>query len=201
MAITSSGTLCKHQSSASRHRCRVCAVVSLAALLLLAVVAAVLALHPRPAVPTLEALRLASISLSPTGASLNATLDADLAIRNPSPVAAFTHDAGCAEVYYRGALVADADLPPGRVGAGGTEAMTVRFTVLADSLAASAAQLYGDLVGAGDVPLTVRTAVPGKATVLGMLRRRVVVVTVCDVAVSVRAPGAQTSSCRYRTKL
>lgn len=149
-----------------------------------------LALHPRPAVPTPEGLRLASISLSPPGASLslNATVEADLAIRNPSPVAAFTHDAGLAEVYYRGALAADADLPPGCVGAAATEAMTVRFAVLADRLAVSAAQLYGDLVGAGDVPLTVRTAVPGT------------VVTVCDVAVSVGAPGAQTSSCRYRTK-
>ncbi|CAN6338044.1 unnamed protein product [Urochloa humidicola] len=207
MATTSSssGTLCKHHSAAttaSRRRCRVCAAVSLAALLLLlAVVAAVLALRPRPAVATLEALRLASISVSPGGPSLNATLDADLAIRNPSPVAAFAHDAGRAEVYYRGALAADADLPPGRVGAGGTEAMAVRLTVLADRLAARAPQLYGDLVGAGDVPLTVRTAVPGTATVLGVLRRRVVVVTVCDVAVSVGAPGAQTSSCRYRTKL
>ncbi|RLM98830.1 uncharacterized protein C2845_PM06G25750 [Panicum miliaceum] len=204
MATTSSGTLCKHHNAvsvASRQRCRVCTVVSIAALLLLAVVAAVLALRPRPAVATLEALRLASISVSPTGPSMNATVDVNLAIHNPSPVAAFAHVAGHAEVYYHGALAAFAELPPGRVGAGGTEAMTVRFTVLADRLAARTPQLYGDIIGAGDVPLTVRTALPGTATVLGFLRHRVVVSTVGDVAVSVRAQGGQTSSCRYRTKL
>ncbi|KAL6593202.1 hypothetical protein ACP70R_049086 [Stipagrostis hirtigluma subsp. patula] len=208
MATTSSGALCKHHSAAAvaRRRLRICAVVTLVALLLLVVAATVLALvalRPRTAAAaTLEALRLTSLSFSPIGPSLlNATIDADLAVRNPSTVAAFAHAAGRAEVYYRGALAADAELPPGRVAAGGTEAVTVRLTVLADRLAARAPQLYGDVVGAGDVPLTVRTAVPGTVTVLGVLRRRVVVITVCDVAVSVRAPGTQTSSCRYRTKL
>ncbi|KAL6624595.1 hypothetical protein ACP70R_031916 [Stipagrostis hirtigluma subsp. patula] len=209
MATTSSGALCKHHSAAAvaRRHLRICAVVTLVALLLLVVAAAVLALvalRPRTAAAaTLEALRLTSLSFSPIGPSclLNATIDADLAVRNPSTVAAFAHAAGRAEVYYRGALAADAELPPGRVAAGGTEAVTVRLTVLADRLAARAPQLYGDVVGAGDVPLTVRTAVPGTVTVLGVLRRRVVVITVCDVAVSVRAPGTQTSSCRYRTKL
>ncbi|XP_062230293.1 uncharacterized protein LOC133928011 [Phragmites australis] len=209
MATTSSGTLCKHHSAAavSSRRClRVCAVVSVAALLLLGVAAAVLAittLRPRATAATLEGLRLASLSLSPGPGtpSLNATIDADLAIRNPYPVAAFAHDAGRVEVYYRGALAADADLPPGRVGAGGTEQVTVRLTVVADQLAAHAPQLYGDVVGTKDVPLIVRMAVPGTVTVLGVLRRRVVVVIVCDLAVSVQAPGTQTSSCRYRTKL
>ncbi|KAG2620191.1 hypothetical protein PVAP13_3NG158701 [Panicum virgatum] len=78
---------------------------------------------------------------------------------------------------------------PGRVGADGTEAMTVWFTVLAYRLAVRTPQLYGDSIGRGDVPLTVRTAVPGTATVLGFLRHRVVIITVCDVAVSLRAQG------------
>lgn len=204
-AASSSGSLHKHHSAAvaaSRCRLRVCVVVSLAALLLLAVAVAALALtalRPRPADATLSSLRFTSLSLSP-GLSFNVTLDAVLAIRNPSPVAAFAHAAGRAEVYYRGALAADADVPAGHVGRGGAESVTVRLTVLADRLAGYAPQLYGDVVGAGDVPLTVRTIVPGTVTVLSVLRRHVVVLTVCDVAVSVRRPGAQSSSCRYRTK-
>ena len=116
-------------------------------------------------------------------------------------MAAFAHNTGRAVVYFHGAWATDAELPPGRVGADGTEAMTVWFTVLAYRLAARTLQLYGDSIGRGDVPLTVRTAVPGTATVLGFLRHRVVIITVCDVAVSVRAQGAKTSSCRYCTKL
>ena len=82
------------------------------------------------------------------------------------------HDAGCAKVYYHGALATDADLPPVRIGAGGIEDVTVRLTVLTDTLAVHAPQLYGDMVGAGDVPLTVRMVVPGKVTVFGVLRHR-----------------------------
>lgn len=111
-------------------------------------------------------------------------------------MAAFAHNTGRAVVYFHGAWATDAELPAGRVGADGTE-----FTVLAYRLAARTLQLYGDSIGRGDVPLTVRTAVPGTATVLGFLRHRVVIITVCDVAVSVRAQGAKTSSCRYCTKL
>jgi hypothetical protein len=151
----------------------------------------------KPAVATaatLEGLRLTSLSVSRGGRevetppSLRATHDADLAVRNPSPVAAFAHDAGRVEVY-RGALAADTNLRPGRVGAGGTEAITVRLTVLAD------------LVGAGGVPFIVRTVVPGEVTVLGVLKHCVVVTTACDVVMSVRSLGTETSSCRFRTKL
>ncbi|KAK3139115.1 hypothetical protein QOZ80_5AG0377970 [Eleusine coracana subsp. coracana] len=208
------GTPCKHHSPAaiaSRRRCRVCAAVSLALLFLLTVAVAMLvltALRPRATSSTLEGLRLVSLSLYPGAGgppssdtpapSLNATFDADLSIRNPSSLAAFAHDAGGrAEAYYRGAIAAEAGLPAGRVGPGGAEAVTVRLTVLA----ARAPQLYADLVGAGDVPLVVRTVVPGKATVFGVFRRRVVVTTVCNVVISVRSMGVETSSCRYWTKL
>ncbi|VAH84770.1 unnamed protein product [Triticum turgidum subsp. durum] len=195
---------CDHHSAASRRRLRVCFIVSLAVLLLLVVAVAVLAitaLRPHPADTTISTIRLTSVSLSPSRLSLNVTLDVVLSIRNPSPVASFTHDAGRAEVYYHGTLAADANVPPGRISAGSTNVVTVRLTVLADRLAGYAPQLYGDLLGgAGDVSLTVRTTVPGTVTVLGLLRHHAVVLTVCDVVVKVRRPGAQSSSCQYRTK-
>ncbi|EMS54710.1 hypothetical protein TRIUR3_09685 [Triticum urartu] len=197
---------CEHRSAsaaASCRRLRVFVVISLAVLLLLAVAVAVLAitaLSPHPADTTISTIRLTSVSLSP-GLFLNVTLDVVLSIRNPSPVASFAHDAGRAEVYYHGTLAADANVPPGRIGAGSTNVVTVRLTVLADRLAGYAPQLYGDVLGgAGDVSLTVRTTVPGTVTVLGLLRHHAVVLTVCNVVVSVRRPGAQSSSCKYRTK-
>ncbi|KAF7032904.1 hypothetical protein CFC21_044036 [Triticum aestivum] len=197
---------CDHHSAAaaaSRRRLRVCFIISIAVHLLLAVVVAVLAitaLRPHPADTTISTIRLTSVSLSP-GLFLNVTLDVVLSIRNPSPVASFAHDAGRAEVYYHGALAADANMPPGRIGAGSTNVVTVRLTVLADRLAGYAPQLYGDVLGgAGDVSLTVRTTVPGTVTVLGLLRHHAVVLTVCDVVVSMRRPGTQSSSCQYRTK-
>ncbi|KAM3335510.1 hypothetical protein ACQJBY_029789 [Aegilops geniculata] len=197
---------CDHHSAAaaaSRRRLRVCFIISLAVLLLLAVAVAVLAitaLRPHPADTTISTIRLTSVSLSPR-LSLNVTLDVVLSIHNPSPIASFAHGAGRAEVYYYGALAADANVPPGRIGAGGTNVVTVRLTVLADRLAGYAPQMYGDMFGgAGDVSLTVRTTVPGTVTVLGLLRHHAVVLTVCDVVVSVRRPGAQSSSCQYRTK-
>ncbi|XP_040379870.1 uncharacterized protein LOC121054427 [Oryza brachyantha] len=182
---SSAGTVCKHHGASSAstlRRLRVCVVVSVAALLLFTAVAATVlafaAARPRPADAAVTALRLASLSVSP-GGSLNATLDAVLAVRNPSPVAAFAHAAGRAEVYYRGALAADADVPPGRVAARGEEALSVRLTVRADRLAGRAAELFGDVAGAGDVALTVRTTMLGTVTVLGVLRHSVVVITAC----------------------
>ena len=195
-------TACKHHKAARRRR--LCVYASLVLLLLLAAAVAALAitaLRPHPADTTISAIRLTSVSLSPGSLSLNVTLDAVLSIRNPSPVASFAHGTGLAQVYYRGALAADADVPPGRVGAGGAETVAVRITVLADRIASYAPQMYGDVVGgAGDVPLTVRTTVPGTVTVLGLLRHHADVITVCDVTVSVRRAGEQSSSCRYRTK-
>ncbi|KAI5002427.1 hypothetical protein ZWY2020_027077 [Hordeum vulgare] len=198
---------CDHGSAAataSRRRLRVFVVVSLALLLLLTMAFAVLAitaLRRHPADTTISTIRLTSVSLSPGRLSLNVTLDVVLTIRNPSPVASFAHDAGLAEVYYHGVLAADATVPPGSIGAGGTNVVTIRLTVLADRLAGYAPQLYGDVLGgAGDVSLAVRTTVPGTVTVLGLLRHHAVVLTVCDVVVSVRRPGAQSSSCQYRTK-
>ncbi|VAH68732.1 unnamed protein product [Triticum turgidum subsp. durum] len=192
---------CEHRSAsaaASRRRLRVFVVISLAVLLLLAV--AITVLRPHPADTTISTIRLTSVSLSP-GLFLNVTLDVVLSIRNPSPVASFAHDAGRAEVYYHGSLAADANVPPGRIGAGSTNVVTVRLTVLADRLAGYAPQLYGDVLGgAGDVLLTVRTTVQGTVTVLGLLRHHAVVLTVCNVVVSVRRPDAQSSSCKYRTK-
>ncbi|KAF7039937.1 hypothetical protein CFC21_049880 [Triticum aestivum] len=197
---------CDHRSAAaaaSRRRLRVCFIVSLAVLLLLAVAVAVLAitaLRPHPADTTISTIRLTSVSLSP-GLSLNVTLDVVLSIRNPGPVASFAHFWRRAEVYYHGALGADAIVPPGRIGAVGTSMGTVRLTVLADRLAGYAPQMYGNVAGSGgDVSLTVRTTVPGTVTVLGLLRHHAVVLTVCDVVVSVRRPGTQSSSCHYRTK-
>ncbi|XP_045090287.1 uncharacterized protein [Aegilops tauschii subsp. strangulata] len=196
-------TACDHHSAASRRRLRGCFIVSLAVLLLLTVAVAVLAitaLRPHPADTTISTIQLTSVSLSP-GHSLNVTLDVVLSIRNPSPIASFAHGAGHAEVYYHGALAADANVPPGRIGAGGTNVVTIRLTVLADRLALYAPQLYSDVLGgAGGVSLTVRTTVPGTVTVLGLLRHHAVVLTVCDVVVSVRRPGTQSSSCHYRTK-
>jgi hypothetical protein len=101
---------CDHHSAtaaASRRRLRICFVVALAVLLLLAVAAAIMALRPHPADTTISTIRLTSMTLSP-GLSLNATLDVVLSIRNPSLVASFTHDAGRAEVYYRGMVAAEA---------------------------------------------------------------------------------------------
>ncbi|VAH84726.1 unnamed protein product [Triticum turgidum subsp. durum] len=192
---------CDHRSAASRRRFRVCFLVSLAVLLAVAVVVlAITALRPHPTDTTISTIRLTSMSLSP-GLSLNVTLDVVLSIRNPNPVASFAHGAGRAEVYYHGALAADANVPPGRISAGSTNVVTVRLTVLADRLAGYAPQMYGNVFGsAGDVSLTVRTTVPGTVTVVGLLRHHAVVLTVCDVVVSVRRPGAQSSSCHYRTK-
>ncbi|PNT71553.1 uncharacterized protein LOC104583199 [Brachypodium distachyon] len=205
---SSSSSLCKHHAAASRRRIRVCVVVSLAVLLLTLAVGAlaITALRPHPADTTISSIRLTSVSLSPGPGrlSLNVTLDAVLAIHNPSRVASFAHSPGHALVYYRGGVAAEAAVPPGRVAAGGSESVTVSVAVLADRLLL-APRLYDDVVGGGgrELPLAVQTTLPGTVTVLGLLRRRAVVFTACKVTVSVRRPAEQsssTSSCRYRTK-
>nr|CAD1828910.1 unnamed protein product [Ananas comosus var. bracteatus] len=183
---------------------RRCALLTVAALLALALVLVVLALtvfRPRHAVTTVDYVRLAGLRIAldvpDLGVDLNLTLDLAITAYNPNRVG-FRYGEGDAELYYRGALVGAASIPAGEVAPRGKVRTDVELTLLAGRLAGDAA-LYADVV-AGEVPFATETTIPGRVTVLGVLKHHMVTYTACDITVSVRNRTVENSNCRYRTK-
>lgn len=192
-------------SSKPHHRRRRCVLISAAALLLVVLLLVVLGLtvfRPRHAVTTVNSVRLAGLRVGldvpNLSVDLNVTLDLNITATNPNH-ASFRYGEGSADLYYRGALVGQAAIPPGEVSAGGSVRSDVLVTVMAGRLIGNSA-VYTDVI-AGSVPFTTTTEIPGRVTVLGVFKHHMVSYTTCDIAVNVRNRTVENSDCKYKTKL
>ena len=190
-----------------RHgRLRLCVLVTLAAVILLFVLLLVLALtvfRARHAVTTINSIRLASLNagldLPNFSVDLNVTLALEVIVYNPNHVNFRYLDGGTAELYYRSKHVGEAVIPPGDIGAKGTETIGVVLTVLAGHLIRDAS-VYADVI-AGSVDLTTYTTIAGKVAIFGVFKHHVVSYATCDVTVNIRNRTVENSNCRYKTKL
>lgn len=101
--------------------------------------------------------------------SVNATLTAEVSIKNPN-VASFGFDRSVTEFYYEGKTVGVAYAPGGQVSSGRTVRINVTVDVLTDKVAAltnfTSSVLLGDTVN-----LTSYTDVKGRVAVLGIYKR------------------------------
>ncbi|XP_072983389.1 uncharacterized protein [Typha latifolia] len=193
---------CKRLHPDSRRRGLMIVVLSILAVALVLLVLGLTVFRPRHAITTVDSVRLAGLSagvdVPNLAVDLNLTLAITLNAYNPNRVG-FRYSEGNAELYYRGALVGEAEIPPGEVGAGGTVRTVVDLTVMAGRLAGDAA-VYADVIS-GSVPFTTTTRVPGRVTVLGVFKIHMVSYTTCEVTVDVSKRAVKSSDCRYRTKL
>ncbi|KAJ6846789.1 uncharacterized protein M6B38_283280 [Iris pallida] len=190
----------------SRRRLRICVLVTVAVLISLFLLILILALtvfRPRHAVTTVESVRLAGLnagfSLPNLSLDLNLTLLLSVAVYNPNRVSFRYADGGSADLRYRDRLVGEAVIPPGGIGSRGSAHLDVTLTVLAGRLIGDS-EVYADLAG-GSVALVTYTTLPGRVSVLGIIRKHLVSYTTCDVTVDVRNRTVSSSDCRYKTKL
>ncbi|PKA66974.1 hypothetical protein AXF42_Ash004464 [Apostasia shenzhenica] len=189
----------------TRHRCRRCALTSVAIILCIALLLVILGLtvfRIRSATTTVNAVNLnglhAGIDIFHLNVDLNVTLDIDLTAHNPN-VASFRYGEGSAELFYRGAQIGEAGIPPGEIDAGGSVRMNVTVTIFTDRLIGDPAA-YTDLL-AGSMVFQTSTMIPGRVTLLGFLKHDVVTYSSCDLTVDVGSRTVDHSECRYRTKI
>ncbi|XP_008805649.2 late embryogenesis abundant protein At1g64065-like [Phoenix dactylifera] len=111
--------------------------------------------------------------------SVNATLIADVSIKNPN-VASFGFDSSVTEFYYEGKTVGVAHAPGGHVSSGRTVRMNVTVEVLADEVA-GLPNVTGTVLFGGTVNVTSHTDLKGRVDVLGIYRRDLDVTLNCTM--------------------
>ncbi|EES01438.1 uncharacterized protein LOC8075542 [Sorghum bicolor] len=125
--------------------------------------------------------------LGPTAAnpvSVNATLTADISIKNPN-VASFAFDRSETDFYYGGETVGVAYAPEGEVGADRTARMNVTLDVLADRVSPNAnttALIFGQVYN-----ITSYTEINGRVDVLGIYKRDLDIKMNCTIMLEVGA--------------
>ncbi|CAD6271507.1 unnamed protein product [Miscanthus lutarioriparius] len=123
----------------------------------------------------------------PAPVATNATLTADISIKNPN-AAAFKFSQTETDVYYRGQTVSVVYAPAGRVGAHGSDRLNVTVDLLADRLARV---MNGTgLVFGQEYDLDTYTEINGTVNVLGIIKKDVEIKLKCSVVVEVGGAAA-----------
>ncbi|CAO1945049.1 unnamed protein product [Urochloa humidicola] len=116
--------------------------------------------------------------------SVNATLTADVSIKNPN-AASFRFARSETDFYYAGETVGVAYAPQGEVGAGRTVRMNVTLDVLADRISPNINAT--DLIFGQDYDLTSYTEITGRVSVLGIYKRDLDIKMNCSITLEVGA--------------
>lgn len=150
---------------------------------------------------TMNAVWLTAISAGPSGGpgsgiarapvAANATLTADVSIKNPN-AAAFKFSQTETDVYYKGQTVSVAYAPAGRVGADRTLRMNVTVDLLADRVAR--AMNGTGLVFGQEYDLDTYTEINGRVSVLGIIKKDVEIKLNCSVVVALAGAAAALES-------
>ncbi|XP_008792375.1 uncharacterized protein LOC103709005 [Phoenix dactylifera] len=117
--------------------------------------------------------------------SLNATLTADISIKNPN-VASFKFDNSTTEFYYHGKTVGVAYAPNGKVSAHRTVRMNVTVDVLVDQVLLRTNGTMSLITGS-ELSLTSYTDLNGRVDVLGIYKRHIDVRMNCSMNLEVSA--------------
>ncbi|PKA63485.1 hypothetical protein AXF42_Ash005380 [Apostasia shenzhenica] len=186
------------------HLCGFCVV----AFLLVGVAAVVLAFTVfRVRNPTLSMngifvkhIRLAGDGSPANPLSINATVVADISVRNPN-IATLDFGHGVTEFYFEGRAVGEGESPASKVGAKQTETANVTVEVAADRVVVLAGDGSVSAV-TGMVRLWSRTEVVGRVRIFGVFRRNVGVTMGCSLSLDSKraAEVAGSRSCVANVK-
>ncbi|KAG0502821.1 hypothetical protein HPP92_002893 [Vanilla planifolia] len=185
-----------------RRRCILISVAVLLSLVLLFVILGVTVFRVRQATTTVNSVKLggfhAGFNIPNLGVDINVTLDLDITTHNPNH-ASFRYGDGSAALFYRGAQIGEAAIPPGKIEAVSSNRMNVSVTIFAGRLIGNSA-VYSDVIS-GTVTFQTSTRLPGRVSVIGIFKHHVVTYSSCDVTVKVSSRSVENTSCRYKAKL
>jgi hypothetical protein len=145
---------------------------------------------------TMNAVWLTAISTGPgagvaSPVATNATITADVSIKNPN-AAAFRFSRSETDVYYKGQTVSVAYAPAGSVGADRTLRMNVTVDLLADRLAR--AMNGTGLIFGQEYELDTYTAINGRVSVLGIIKKNIGIKLNCTAVIEVGGAAAAIES-------
>ncbi|KAJ6853908.1 harpin-induced protein [Iris pallida] len=116
--------------------------------------------------------------------SINATLTADISLKNPN-VAAFSYDGSATEFRYYGQTVGVAYAPGGRVGADRTVRMNATLDVMVDRIGSTNAT--ANVADGRKLNLTSYTDISGRVNVAGVYKRDLDVVLNCTMTLDLNS--------------
>lgn len=132
-------------------------------------------------------------------ASFNATLTADVSIKNPN-VASFKFRNSTTEFYYSGQTVGVAYVPGSMVSADRTVRVNVTVDVMADRVA-RLKNMTDDIIG-GSLNMTSYTEISGKVNLFGVFRRELDLFLNCSMTIELSLPDqdVKNKDCRVITR-
>ncbi|RZS16529.1 hypothetical protein BHM03_00048497 [Ensete ventricosum] len=132
---------------------------------------------------------------------LNATLVADISIKNPN-VASFRFDNSTTDFYYEGETIGVAYAPAGKVSAHRTVRMNVTVDVLTNRVVRQMNITVDTLTSVAQLNLTSFTGINGRVNVLGVYKRDIEVMMNCSMTLEVSATHQtiQSTDCSANVK-
>lgn len=172
-----------------RRSLTICCITAAILLLVLVAVAITLAFtvfrrrHPQTTLIYTHVFGVSpSLSLPSLKVQLNVSLGLLLLVRNPN-YASFRHDAGESLLSYHGQPVGRADVAPGVIPARGSGKVAVQVKIGEDQgYATDLGPLVMDAL-AGELGVDASTTIPGRVTLLGVIKRDMVATSECHLVI------------------
>ncbi|XP_074575971.1 uncharacterized protein LOC141832367 [Curcuma longa] len=176
-------------------RCFFCFAAAVAVAGLVVLILSLTLLRVKNPALSMTSLSIDRIDLGLQPLSLNATLDAGIAIRNPN-MASFRFGNSTTYFYYGGERVGVAYAAAGRVPARRSATVAMRVDVLVDRVA-TRLDLAADFLAGADVRLASRTGIPGRMNVMGLYKRDLEMELNCSIlmVISVARQEIRSTDC------
>ncbi|KAI4374248.1 hypothetical protein MLD38_012262 [Melastoma candidum] len=91
-------------------------------------------------------------------------------------------------------------MPPGTVPAMKSTTVNSKLVLQMEKMAADMGNVVSDVL-AGKIVMSSNTTIPGRITVLKIIRKHVVTTSECQFVIGIPSMKIQSQECRYRTKL
>lgn len=149
---------------------------------------------PKVQVPTMQLLSLYPAGYPSAITSVNLTLILQVSMYNPNRATFYVQDGSTACLYYYGAQVGFAAVPPASIPAQSFITLSVGLTV-EGSTPLQGPSLYGD-VSSGILQISTSVTIMGKVTTLHIFSHHSNVVSKCNINVSLNIRGIESYTCQ-----
>ncbi|KAB1219514.1 hypothetical protein CJ030_MR3G012310 [Morella rubra] len=142
--------------------------------------------------------RLELINNTTPKPGVNMSLTADVSVKNPN-VASFKYRNTTTTLFYHGAVVGEARVPPGQAKPRRTMQMNISVDIITDRLLSSP-NLQAD-VGSGLLTMSSYSRIPGRVKMLSIIKKHVVVKMNCTMTVNISSRAIQNQKCKRKVNL
>ncbi|KAJ7951224.1 Late embryogenesis abundant protein, partial [Quillaja saponaria] len=125
---------------------------------------------------------------------VNISVIADVSVKNPNSASFKFRSNNATYLYYHGTVVGEAQVPSGKAKARRTFSLNITVDIIPDKLMSSP-NLQADF-NSGLLTVTTFSRIPGRAKVLNIISKHVVVKLNCTAVVNISSQALQTLKCK-----